>query len=209
MLHKLQYISQGKLPEDHIKNISEVLTAGVKFVQLRLKNVDENIYFQIGTIAKEICDKHQAMLVINDNPTIAKRVNADAVHLGLDDMSVESARKIFIDDKIIGGTANTYEHVKNRCAENVDYIGLGPFKFTSTKEKLSPVLGIEGYTNIINKMKSDNLHTPIFAIGGIELKDIEAIMKTGVYGIALSGLLTNSNNKEALVKEINKILYHA
>ena len=58
-------------------------------------------------------------------------------------------------------------------------------------------------------MKNENLSTPIYAIGGIELKDIESIITTGLYGIAVSGLLTHSNNKENLVKEINKILYHA
>ncbi len=209
MLHKLQYISQGKLPEDHIKNIHSVLNAGVKFVQLRLKDVDENIYFEIGEIARELCNEYKALLVINDSPTIAKRSKADAVHLGLNDACVEVARKIFTDKKIIGGTANTYEHVKARCAENVDYIGLGPFRFTSTKEKLSPVLGIEGYKSIIDKMKKDNLKTPIYAIGGIELKDIESIIKTGVYGIAVSGLLTQAVDKKQLVTEINKILHHA
>ena len=58
-------------------------------------------------------------------------------------------------------------------------------------------------------MKKENLTVPIYAIGGIELKDIEAIINTGVYGIAVSGLITHSDNKEKLVKEINKILYHA
>ena len=158
--------------------------------------------------AKELCDKHEAQLIINDNPLVTKTCGADAVHLGLNDMSVSEARKI-IPKKIIGGTANTFEHIKQRCTERIDYIGLGPYRFTNTKEKLSPILGIEGFVDIINKMKSKNLNTPIYAIGGIELKDIAPIINTGVYGIAVSGLLTHADNKENLVKEINKILYHA
>jgi len=130
------------------------------------------------------------------------------LHLGLDDISVSEAKKI-IPNKLIGGTANTFEHIQQRCTEKVNYIGLGPYQFTSTKEKLSPILGIEGYQNIIHQMKKENLTVPIYAIGGIELKDIEAIINTGVYGIAVSGLITHSDNKEKLVKEINKILYHA
>ena len=208
MLHKLHYISQGATPNEHLNNIEAVLNAGIKLVQLRLKNISDEMYIEFGSKAQELCDKYQAVLIINDNVSVAAKCHADAVHLGLDDMSVLEARKLF-PNKIIGGTANTFEHIKQRCNENVDYIGLGPFRFTSTKEKLSPILGLEGYQNIIQKMRQENLSTPIYAIGGIELKDIESIINTGLYGIAVSGLLTHSNNKENLVKEINKILYHA
>lgn len=131
---------------------------------------------------------------------MAKVCDADALHLGLTDMTVLEARKIF--NKKIGGTANTFEHIKQRCLEKVDYIGLGPFKFTTTKDKLSPILGLDGYVEIINKMKTENLNVPIYAIGGIELQDIEAIMQTGVYGIAVSGLITNATNKKEIVKQI-------
>lgn len=208
MLHKLQYISQGSSPDEHLKNINAALDSGVKLVQLRLKNISDELYIDYASKAKDLCNNHQALLIINDNANVAKLSHADALHLGLDDMNVLEARKI-IPNKLIGGTANTFEHIQQRCAEKVDYIGLGPYQFTSTKEKLSPVLGIEGYQNIIHQMKKENLTTPIYAIGGIELKDIEAIIKTEVHGIAVSGLITHSDNKEKLVKEINKILYHA
>ncbi len=208
MLHKLQYISQGSTPDAHIQNIELALDAGVKLIQLRLKNISDELYIDYASQAKLSCDKSHAVLIINDNVTVAKSCSANALHLGLDDMSVLEARKI-VPNKLIGGTANTFEHIKQRCAESVDYIGLGPYRFTRTKEKLSPILGIEGYQQIIDQMKKENLTTPIYAIGGIELNDIESIIDTGVYGIAVSGLITNSSNKENLVKEINKILYHA
>ena len=208
MLPKLHYISQGLNPNDHLQNIKLILDAGVKLVQLRLKNISEDIYIECAIKAKELCIKHDALLIINDNPLVAKKSKADGIHLGLDDMKILDVKKI-ITHKIIGGTANTFEHVQQRCTEQVDYIGLGPYRFTTTKEKLSPILGIEGYQCIIEQMKKENLNTPIYAIGGIELQDIESIIKTGVYGIAVSGLITHANQKENLVKEINKILYHA
>lgn len=207
MLPKLQYISQGNDPDEHLKNIRCALDAGLKLVQLRLKNIPENIYVEYGIKAKELCSQYNAILIINDQPQVAAQCNSEALHLGLNDMAIEQARKI-IPGKIIGGTANTFEHVKARCAENVDYIGLGPFRFTKTKEKLSPVLGIEGYRELTNKMKKENLSTPVYAIGGIEREDIKQIIATGVYGIAVSGLLTGEG-KNNLVKEINKILDHA
>ncbi len=208
MLHKLQYISQGTTPNEHLINIEAALDAGIKLIQLRLKNISDVLYIDYANKAKELCDKYEALLIINDNATVAKHSHADALHLGLDDMNVLEARKI-IPNKLIGGTANTLEHIQQRYAEKVDYIGLGPYQFTSTKKNLSPILGIEGYQNIIHEMKKENLTTPIYAIGGVELKDIEAIINTGVHGIAVSGLITHSDNKEKLVIEINKILYHA
>jgi thiamine-phosphate pyrophosphorylase len=206
MLPKLQYISQGSNPVEHLQNIKLALQAGVKLVQLRLKHISEDIYIESAIKAKELCIKYDAQLIINDSPLVAKKSNADGIHLGLDDMNILDAKKIII-NKIIGGTANTFEHIKQRCIEQVDYIGLGPFRFTSTKEKLSPILGIDGYKDIIQKMKTEQLTTPIYAIGGIELNDVESIMNTGVHGIAVSGLITNSSNKELLVKQINDILY--
>lgn len=208
MLHKLQYISQGSNPDIHIQHIESVLDAGVKLIQLRLKNTSDDIYIEYGIKAKELCKSYNAQLIINDSPVVAKACYADALHLGLNDMSVLEAKQI-VTDKIVGGTANTFEHIIQRHSEKVNYIGLGPYRFTSTKEKLSPVLGIEGYREVIDRMKANNIDTPVYAIGGIELKDIEAILATGVYGIAVSGLLTQSVNTKSLVKEIYKMLDHA
>ena len=205
MLPKLHYISQGSNAAEHLHNIESALQAGVKLVQLRLKHISEDLYIESAIKAKELCIKHNAQLIINDSPLVAKKSQADGIHLGLDDMKILDAKKI-ITHKIIGGTANTFEHIKQRCTEQVDYIGLGPYRFTSTKEKLSPILGIDGYKEIITKMKNENLTTPIYAIGGIELNDVESIMNTGVYGIAVSGLITNSNNKGQLVKQLNEAL---
>lgn len=208
MLHKLQYISQGANPDEHLINIHSVLEAGVKLIQLRLKNVDKTEYTEYAAKTKSLCKAYNSQLIINDNPAVARKCNADAVHLGLDDMRVEEARK-HLTRTIIGGTANTFEHVKLRCSEKVHYIGLGPYRFTTTKEKLSPVLGTEGYTSIIKQMRAENLRTPVYAIGGITVKDVKEIMSTGVYGIAVSGLLTHAENKKQTVVELNKILYNA
>jgi thiamine-phosphate pyrophosphorylase len=205
-MHRLQYVTQGKDPQEHLNNLKSALEAGVKLIQLRLKEVSEEIYLETALKASELCKKHSAQLIINDDPSVAKKVEAFAVHLGLEDMKVDEARKI--SSLQIGGTANTFEHIQQRTNEKVNYIGLGPYKFTTTKKKLSPVLGVEGYKKIIDQMKKENSFIPVYAIGGIELEDIEGIMSTGVYGIAVSGLITHSPNKKELVEKINKILDH-
>lgn len=208
MLPKLQYISQGNTPGEHLTHIESALDAGVRLIQLRLKNSSDELYLDLGHRTKTLCHAYDAKLIINDHACVAQSCNPDALHLGLTDMPVPEAKKL-LPGKLIGGTANTFEQVKQRCAEQVDYIGLGPFRFTSTKEKLSPVLGLEGYQSILDQMKAEHLHTPVYAIGGIELKDIASLLNTGVYGIAVSGLITQSDQKETLVKEINHLLYHA
>ena len=126
---------------------------------------------------KKLCTVYSSVFIMNDHAYIAKAVDADGVHLGLSDMPVTEARKIVGAGKIIGGTANTLQDVMKRIDEKCSYIGLGPFRFTSTKEKVSPVLGIEGLTLIMKEVLSQENNIPVYAIGGITLDDISAIIK--------------------------------
>ena len=119
---------------------------------------------------------------------------ADGVHLGKNDMPVDEARKMLGRNRIIGGTANTFEDVERLSRQGADYIGCGPFRFTTTKKNLSPVLGLEGYRSITAQMKAHDILLPIVAIGGILHQDIPAIMQTGVTGIAVSGAVLNAEN---------------
>jgi thiamine-phosphate pyrophosphorylase len=154
-----------------------------------------------------LCDVFSADYIINDNVHLAQQLDADGVHLGLSDKSISAARSILGNTKIIGGTANTFEDILQRNAENCDYIGLGPFQFTTTKEKLSPILGLEGYRSIREQMKKHSIEIPIYAIGGIQLKNVESLMETGIHGIAVSGLITQSENPSELITQLNEKLY--
>lgn len=199
MIPKLHYISQGKTPKEHLKNIQNACSSGAELVQLRLKNVDPAIIFETAKAVKEITDHFQTRLIINDHYKVAEAVKADGVHLGKLDTCPLVARKQLASWQIIGGTANTLEDCKILLDKNVDYIGLGPYRFTKTKVNLSPTLGIHGYSEICKR-----LHTkiPLIAIGGIMLEDVAVIMKTGVHGIAVSGSITQDFNKISSFKEI-------
>ena len=199
MLKKIQYISQGDSPEQQLANISKALNAGCKWIQLRYKNKSIEEVRTLAKMVQKICRAYDATFIINDHLQVASEINADGVHLGLDDISVMEAR-ILLKNKIIGGTANTLEDVLQRVNEKCDYIGLGPFRFTTTKEKLSPVLGIEGYQEILKELKNRNIDIPIYAIGGIEIEDFEKLEQAGVYGVAVSGLITRHDNPEILFK---------
>lgn len=201
MFSKLQYISQGSTVKEQIENIQATLDAGCRWVQLRFKNADEKEFIKIAEQVKIICSSYNATFIINDNVEVAKTIDADGVHLGLKDMLITQARTILGATKIIGGTANTLEDVLKRVGEKCDYIGLGPFRFTTTKEKLSPILGIDGYKIIISELAIRKIDIPIYAIGGIIIDDVTALMNTGIYGVAVSGAITNHSNKKEWVQK--------
>jgi thiamine-phosphate pyrophosphorylase len=207
MYNKLQYISQGLTAISQLGNITQALDAGCTWIQLRFKNATGNELMPVAEQVKLMCQRYKATLIINDHVEIARRVEADGVHLGLNDISIQEARTILGDAKIIGGTANTLPQVLQRIEEKCNYIGLGPFRFTTTKEKLSPVLNIEGYHTIMNNLKSRNIHFPVYAIGGITENDIAVLMESGVYGIAVSGVITQHSSKKELVQQLNELLY--
>lgn len=203
MFSKLQYISQGETAAMQLKNINEALDAGCNWVQLRFKNAKENELKTTAEEIKKLCETYTATFIINDHPVIAKEVDADGVHLGLTDMKISDAKNIIGANKILGGTANTLQDVLQRVEEGCNYVGLGPLRFTTTKARLSPVLGLDGYKNIINELKQRNIELPVYAIGGILAEDISSILQTGIYGVAVSGIITHHPNKKELVEEIN------
>jgi thiamine-phosphate pyrophosphorylase len=207
MHNQLQYISQGKTVEEQLYNIHRALDNGCDWIQMRFKKNYSDDAFTLAEAVKMLCKEYLATFIINDNVHLAKQLDADGVHLGLSDMSVEEARLILGKTKIIGGTANTFEDVLQRTTENCDYIGLGPFQFTTTKQNLSPILGLDGYRLIIGQMKAKNIQIPIYAIGGITLENVESLMKTGIHGIAVSGLITQTENASQLINQLNDKLY--
>lgn len=199
---QLQFISHQNEKMTYLDGIREALAGGCKWIQLRMKSATDEEVRPIALKVKKLCKEQNAIFLIDDRVQLVKEVGADGVHLGKNDMPIAEARKILGDDFIIGGTANTFEDVKAHYEADADYIGCGPFRFTTTKEKLSPILGLEGYHEIIQKMKAENIDIPIVAIGGITKEDIPDIMKTGVNGIALSGSILNAKDPASETHDI-------
>lgn len=213
MYSRLQYISQGATGDEQLCHIKQALGAGCRWVQLRFKNANPGELLALAAEVRELCTETNATFIMNDHPEIAREIGADGVHLGLTDMPINEARRLVGDDKIIGGTANTLKQVLQRAEEGCDYIGLGPLRFTTTKEKLSPVLGYDGYEKIMNEFnqyiasQKISVSIPVYAIGGVVAGDIPALLKTGVFGIAVSGLITHHEDKKLLLQQLNTLLY--
>ena len=148
--------------------------------------------------------KYEAVFILDDHVRLVEKTGADGVHLGKNDMPVDEARRLLGNGKIIGGTANTLDDIIMHCSRGADYIGCGPFRFTTTKKNLAPVLGLEGYKEIMEGLGKAGIKIPVAAIGGITVGDIPAIMATGINGIAISGSVLKADDPvEEMKKTIN------
>lgn len=185
----LQYISHFTPQISYAEGIRMALEGGCRWIQLRMKDAPAEEIIACAEEVLPLCRRHGAKFLLDDHVELVRRLGADGVHLGKNDMPVDEARKILGPDIIIGGTANTIEDIIRLHKQGADYIGCGPFRFTTTKKNLSPILGLDGYKNIVLKMKELGITLPIVAIGGMTVEDIPAVMGTGVSGIALSGAI--------------------
>jgi len=193
-IEQLQYITHPTESMSPSLQARKALEGGCNWIQLRMKKHSQN---EICTEAAKIASLkavYDFTFIINDHPELALKCAADGVHLGKQDCSPEAARMLLGADFIIGGTANTIDDVVRLKEQGVDYIGLGPFRFTSTKEILSPVLGIGGYRSILSELKARDIHLPVVGIGGIELADVDDLMLTGLHGLAISSSIWRSDD---------------
>lgn len=190
----IQFITHSNERYDHVEGAKLALQGGCRWIQLRMKDAIETDFLRAAKKIRRLCDEYHATFILDDHVEWVGLTGADGVHLGKNDMPVDEARKMLGRNRIIGGTANTFEDVERLSRQGADYIGCGPFRFTTTKKNLSPVLGLEGYRSITAQMKAHDIQLPIVAIGGILHQDIPAIMQTGVTGIAVSGAVLNAEN---------------
>ena len=204
----LQFISHYTEKYSYLDSIRLALQGGCRWIQLRMKDATDDEVRPIAIEAQKLCREYGATFVIDDRVALVKELHADGVHLGKNDMPIAEARRMLGPDYIIGGTANTFEDVKSHYESGADYIGCGPYRFTTTKQKLSPVLGLDGYRRIIIEMRAAHIDIPIVAIGGITQADIPAILATGITGIALSGTVLRAANPIDEMKHLTNIVNH-
>ena len=204
----VQFISHYSERYSYLDSIQLALEGGCRWIQLRMKDATDDEVRPIAVEAQKLCRAYGAKFIIDDRVALVRELGADGVHLGKNDMPIREARQILGPDYIIGGTANTFEDAKAHYEASADYIGCGPFRFTTTKQKLAPVLGLDGYRHIIQQMRAATITIPVVAIGGITKDDIPAILQTGITGIALSGTVLRADDPIAEMKHIINIINH-
>ena len=199
---RFQFITHCTDKYDYLQSAEMALQGGCKWIQLRMKNADIEEVKKNAIQLKSLCKTYHAVFLLNDHVELCREIEADGVHLGKTDMNPKKAREILGENYIIGSTCNTYQDIENLKDSPIDYIGLGPFRFTATKENISPVLGIEKYHHIITECVASNIRIPIVAIGGITIDDILPLLQTGIKGVALSSAILQAENPIAETKKI-------
>lgn len=196
---RLMFITHRTEKYTELEEIKMVIEGGCDWVQLRMKDtLNPEDARKAALYTKEISG-NSCICCIDDSVDIALTSGAHAVHLGKKDIPVAEAWQIVANHHpqppfFIGSTANTFEDIVQADKAGASYIGLGPYRFTETKKKLSPILGLEGYRKIIRQCEEAGIQIPIFAIGGIELEDVRPLMETGITGIAVSGAIIQAEN---------------
>jgi len=202
---RLQFITHYNDTYDYFQSAKEALEGGCKWIQLRMKGATSGLIEEMALRIQPLCKEKGAVFLIDNEVEICRKIGADGVHLGRLDMPPAEARKLLGTGFIIGSTCNTYDDIF-AIKDEVDYIGCGPFRFTATKEKLAPVLGLDGYRSIVWDCRSQGINLPIVAIGGITEADIPGILNAGANGIALSGAILNAGNPAKKTREIIEII---
>lgn len=190
----LQFITHPSEKYTIAEEVQMVIEGGCRWVQLRMKDAS---YAEIKETALELipmCRETNTILVIDDHVDLVNELRVSGVHLGKEDMNPLEAREILGPHAIIGVTANTAEDIIGFKGMDVDYVGLGPLRYTTTKSKLSPVLGIEGIKKVTAAAKNAGIELPIVAVGGITIDDVEPLIQAGVSGIAMSSAIITSDD---------------
>jgi thiamine-phosphate pyrophosphorylase len=192
-------ISPNKIYPRFYHDLKKVLSTGkVGLFQLRLKRYSLKQKIVIGGKIQKICKKNGVKFLVNDDPTLSKKISADGCHLGQKDMSITEARKI-VGNKIIGITChNSINLAKAAIKRKADYIAFGAFFPTKTKK-----VKYKATTKIIDKVKKLT-KIPIVAIGGINISNYKKLLLNNVNFLAISGYIWN-NKKYKPYKTIEKI----
>jgi len=184
--YSVMCITQDGLALSHEDQAERLCEAGARWIQVRMKNAEPQYWINTACAVVKICREHGAVCIINDSVAVAIAAAADGVHLGKEDGNWREARRELGRSMLLGGTVNNEKDAARAIKANcLDYVGVGPWRFTATKKNLSPVLGESGVRLLVAMM--DGL--PTWVIGGIEPADLPAVRATGAAGVAVaSGL---------------------
>ena len=201
----LQFITHQTERYSYFESARMALEGGCKWIQLRMKEAPLEEVEQVALQLKPLCKEHEAILVLDDHVELVKKLEVDGVHLGKKDMPIDQARQILGEAFIIGGTANTFEDVRIHYEGGADYIGCGPFRYTTTKQNLAPILGLEGYRAITARMREEGIDLPVVGIGGVTAEDMSALAGAGLSGIALSGSVLRAADPVGEMRRVMQI----
>lgn len=172
-----------------VEVIEAAIIGGVDIIQLRDKKNSKQVVLEKAKLLKELAQKYQIPLIINDHIDIALAVDADGIHLGQDDLPLLEARKIFGKDKIIGISTHKIEEAREAQLNGADYIGAGPIFATQSKEDVVDPVS----TNYIKELVAE-IQIPFVAIGGIKLHNVDQVLQAGATRICVISEIVGSED---------------
>jgi thiamine-phosphate pyrophosphorylase len=195
---RLQFLTLDAAPRAHREQARAALEGGVRWIQLRAKNLPAEAWVAEAVAIAELCRDFGAVFVVNDSPEVALRAEADGVHLGGADASPAAARALLGEFAIVGVTLNEPAHVARYAGVRVDYAGVGPFRHTLSKQKLAAVHSPESLAGLIAAAAP----LPCYAIGGVTAADWPAVRSLGAHGIAVSGAIAMAADPVSAAKTL-------
>lgn len=190
----IQFITDGNSVEVIIDQARKALAGGVRWIQLRMKDATPDEIKSVASVIVPMCHETEATVIVDDHVELVEACGFDGVHLGKCDMEPRKAREILGSDRIIGFTVNSADDAMLAKTYPIDYVGVGPFRFTSTKKKLAEILGIEGISEIIKILGRE---IPSVVIGGITVEDIAVVKSAGACGVAVSGAIAHAGDVQS------------
>ena len=182
---------------DLCKAVEDSIKGGATIVQLREKFINDEKFLEIAKEVQKVTKKYNIPLIINDNVKIAKIIDAEGVHIGQSDESLEEVRKELGENKIIGVSVGSVEEAQKAEMGGADYLGIGTVFFTGSKKDINEPLGLENLEKIAHCVK-----IPSVAIGGIHLDNVKDVMKTGVNGVAVISEILGKEDIENAAKTL-------
>lgn len=203
-ISKFHYLTQDLPNRTHVQQAEIACSAGANWLQYRcLTKTDDELIGEINQIA-DICDEWGITLILTNHYHLLDQVDAQGVHIEDFDADFKAIREVIGEDKTLGGSATHVDALLRVQATGVvDYCGYGPFAHTDTKPNNSPLLGFEGY----RQLQKHNIEIPAIAVGGIQLTDVEHLLETGIYGIAVSAAVNKAIDPGRALKEFYKKIY--
>jgi thiamine-phosphate pyrophosphorylase len=193
-IEKLQFITHDIQQHSHIEQAQIACSAGAKWIQYRcLTKNDDELLIDINAIA-EICDDWGATLIVTDHVHLNGKADIQGFHIEDFDADFVKLREQLGEAVTIGGSATTLQGLIRLAKEGADYAGFGPFYTTTTKPNNAPLLGVEGYQNAMAELKKLDINLPVLAVGGVTINDIDPLMNTGIFGIAVSAAINQAED---------------
>lgn len=186
--------------DDFLNAVASALDGGVRLIQLREKSHDAQKIIRLGKKIRELTSLYDAIFILNDRIDIAQILDADGVHLGQDDIDIKDARNMLGDKMIIGLSTHCPEQAQKAVAQGADYIGVGPIFTTPTKP------GRTAVTTDYAAWVSQNIDIPWYAIGGIDLENIQEVLDAGATRVAVVRAIINAKSPSGAAKEFLNIL---